>query len=1156
MGLTFQKGQGDKIFITKLTQNAKSVKVFSVNDVEYYNDYFTVKNAEYDAIAIRQNYGVTLPSDLLIPSNYKGQAITSLYYNAFDGSETLRRVTIQEGIDHIGLAAFKDCINLEEIIIPDGVDNITNEAFKNCISLVDIVLPDSVRGIPVEGFSGCSKLSWIVIPANIGYISKNAFNGCINLNKVYYKGTANDWGGITGSEEGNECLANATCYYYSETKPTTEGNYWHYVDGEIFEWDGSACEGGHTWVKTMCSTGSVCTKCGKLKGDVGECTWGELEITIRQNCTEAGQARRMCSVCGAKRVENCGTPLGHDYGDWIVLAPPTCTEDGCIQQQCLRCGDIKTTDSIPALGHDWGEWVLDEEDQKEHRECSACHEIEERLPLFVYELLEDGTYSVKAGDGLTGVIEIPSSYKGEDVTQIAEEGFKDEENITSVILPDTVTSIGGFAFYSCPKLVSLVIPKSVIAIGDIIINNYSESSFTTVYYGGTESDWADITIGSANYELNDATIYYYSETEPTAEGNYWHYVDGKLVVWCKHNIVTDEAVAPTCTESGLTEGSHCSICGEVIVAQEIIPATGNHKWVEADCENPKTCIVCGETEGEPLGGHVASDWIIDKEATLTTDGKRHKECIHCGAVLEEGTYSMAIDFDNPTPYSMFTISTSRPNEQTDTYAIWAKDPYTVLSDTILPRYTSDGSAEIYHIGESAFQDAYYLTRIGIPKTIRTIDRGAFYGSRVQVVVFEEGSQLERIDNRAFYGCSLLKKIDLPSSVKWICEGAFNGTAFEEIYLSKNVITLEPRVFADMPSNCTVYVEAESKPEGWADDWCDDSVTVVWGYTEGGESCSHSYGGWTTTTRPTCSRFGSMQRICSICGNVDVALIDPLDHEYETVVTEPTCTARGYTDYICKRCGTQLRKDYTNSLGHEWDEGFVRIEPTCTTNGVRRHTCTRCGDTVEVGISALRHDWGEWSHVHPVECEIDGTDSRYCKRCGEEEIQNVPATGHDWDVEVEVVEPTCTDGGYTIHKCNNCAETYIDAYTDPLGHNIVDGVCTRCDNDTRGVVYYGVSAIPERYNSAFVLGLDQKVPSNSHLNSISATPLEGEYIYYCAPTAFGDCAFAYNNFIGGFSLIIEGLALTNEGGKTESYNIYKSNQANLGANGAITITIKE
>ena len=79
-----------------------------------------------------------------------------------------------------------------------------------------------------------------------------------------------------------------------------------------------------------------------------------------------------------------------------------------------------------------------------------------------------------------------------------------------------MTSIGDWAFYDC-------------------------SSLDIVYYGGaSQSEWADIEIGSYNSNLTSATRYYYSETEPpltgdeTAyNGNYWRYVDGVPTIWVK-----------------------------------------------------------------------------------------------------------------------------------------------------------------------------------------------------------------------------------------------------------------------------------------------------------------------------------------------------------------------------------------------------------------------------------------------------------------------------------------------------------------------------------------------------------------------------------------------------------------------------------------------
>lgn len=76
-----------------------------------------------------------------------------------------------------------------------------------------------------------------------------------------------------------------------------------------------------------------------------------------------------------------------------------------------------------------------------------------------------------------------------------------------------------------------------------------------------------------------------------------------------HTIVTDTAVAATCEETGLTEGTHCSVCGEILTAQEIISAAG-HSWdngivtKEATTKEEGimtyTCTVCGVTRTERI----------------------------------------------------------------------------------------------------------------------------------------------------------------------------------------------------------------------------------------------------------------------------------------------------------------------------------------------------------------------------------------------------------------------------------------------------------------------------------------------------------------------------------------------------------------------------
>lgn len=94
------------------------------------------------------------------------------------------------------------------------------------------------------------------------------------------------------------------------------------------------------------------------------------------------------------------------------------------------------------------------------------------------------------------------------------------------------------------------------------------------------------------------------------------------------------------------------------------------------------------------------------------------------------------------------------------------------------------------------------------------------------------------------------------------------------------------------------------------------------------------------------------------------------------------------------------------------------------------------------------------------------------------------------------------------------------------------------------VYWGVAGIPGAYNSAFVLGLANGVLSASRQRSFTVEPGAGEYIYVAIPAAMGDASFKTNGFNGGLSLEAT-FNLTNASGHTESYNLYRSDNEDLG-----------
>lgn len=115
-----------------------------------------------------------------------------------------------------------------------------------------------------------------------------------------------------------------------------------------------------------------------------------------------------------------------------------------------------------------------------------------------------------------------------------------------------------------------------------------------------------------------------------------------------HEAVIDPAVDATCENDGLTEGSHCKYCNQVLTKQVVITKKGHHYVLDVALSTTNKNVYkcdCGATyeaekQGNECSEHETSEWKVIKEPTCSEQGIKQKVCIHCNVMLEQANIEM------------------------------------------------------------------------------------------------------------------------------------------------------------------------------------------------------------------------------------------------------------------------------------------------------------------------------------------------------------------------------------------------------------------------------------------------------------------------------------------------------------------------------------
>ena len=139
---------------------------------------------------------------------------TSIPSNCFFNCFSLAEISIPDSVTEIGSSAFYDCKALKNILLPSSLQSIQDDAFHTCVSLQSVNLPDSTNYIGSSSFADCESLTNFQFPNNELTICRKAsqegdggiFAGCTSLEQLHIpaniKVTGSNVGWVDASKQG------------------------------------------------------------------------------------------------------------------------------------------------------------------------------------------------------------------------------------------------------------------------------------------------------------------------------------------------------------------------------------------------------------------------------------------------------------------------------------------------------------------------------------------------------------------------------------------------------------------------------------------------------------------------------------------------------------------------------------------------------------------------------------------------------------------------------------------------------------------------------------------------------------------------------------------------------------------------------------------